>query len=114
MNDAEYVREAVELAKGWDIAPSADRSTEYVVILVGDDVDDWFLDRLPQHILDALAAQLVRQVDAIDDPVILMINPGITNICEPDGSVSSDGPDRTLNTIKAVVDSKVVAKKGTK
>ena len=67
-----------------------------------------------QFMLDALAAQLVRQVDATDYGIIFNTD----NECKtavwgsrgytPYVISSSFGPDRTLNTIKAIVDSGVL------
>lgn len=75
--------------------------------------------------LDALAAQLVRQVDATKDRMVLIVE-GRTSITGKENNVSDDyhsgdelyyshfpggwaeGPDRTQNTINAILDSKVL------
>ena len=76
-----------------------------------------------QIILDYLAAQLVRQVDALEDLHVSIIPAGSEVWLqvwahEPTGSVkrreavrcigSATGDDRTMNTIKAIVDSGVL------
>ena len=90
MNEQDYIKAAVELADGWTYH-DGDCSHE--------ETERWFIGcKLPQVWLDALAAQLVRQVDAIDGEKIHndFIQIGV-------------GPkDRTMNTIKAIVDSKVL------
>ena len=78
----DVIRKAVELADGFwwkeDCVHVLDTPMHYRA------------DALPQTILDALAAQLTRQVDELDDYWV----------CAED--------DRTMNTIKAIVDSKVL------
>ena len=62
--------------------------------------------------LDALAAQLVRQVDALDTPDTVEITHN--KVWVGYRSKSSEtwrywkGPDRTMNTIKAIVESEVL------
>ncbi len=94
MNDQEYICKAVELAEGWEIAPKIN-----AVIA-----------------LDALAAQLVRQVDkALKDWRCLELFEGHTAVrkFEPLSETGKDlaacyGEGRTMNTIKAIVDSGVL------
>ena len=72
MTDEEYIRAAVEYAKGW---------SAYIPGISGSaNPEPQPLDE--QAVLDALAAQLVRQI--VRD--------------------TQYGPDRTMNTIKACVD----------
>lgn len=94
MNNDDYIRKAVELADGWyithiydgeDIVAWTDR--QYPPSFVLQSMDRWGLD--------ALAAQLVRQVDALEGY-------WVKNIC------CISGDDRTLNTIKAIVNSGVL------
>ena len=108
MTDEEYIRKAVELADGWsgDSIPALNLKLRW--------------DHPQQALyLDALAAQLVRQVDALGDIVSVDIRgqsggpevivwdfrPGRSRI-----GVNHKGPDRTMNTIKAIVDSGVLTK----
>jgi hypothetical protein len=76
------------------------------------------LERIPQYLLDALAAQLVRQVDAYCGGSRLRVEvyddrSAITEDVTACGDyirivAEAFGPDRTLNTIKAIVDSGVL------
>ncbi|MDJ0712580.1 MAG: hypothetical protein QNJ14_19515 [Woeseiaceae bacterium] len=116
MKDQDYIREAANLADGWSYG------TKY----------DPFADMLygPQRILctvshhqptlDALAAQLVRQVDSLpaddDGKVQCVVGRGsvlleVDDPSEPFGHRNLawlEGPDRTMNTIKAIVDSGIL------
>ena len=102
MND--YIRKAVGLAREWVMAGS------FVVTPI-EDVDLFHADNLPPMQLDALAAQLVRQVDALG-PLECDITAVTTWIYCPSNDDASHqpiiGPDRTMNTIKAIVDSGVL------
>lgn len=109
-----YIRKAVELADGFGA-----QGVEYVL---RDRFGVALLTTLQsnpiQPFLDALAAQLVRQVDATH--VAGHVNPIATYAVhvKPQSSkihgyslsyvAVSDDNDRTLNTIKAIVDSKVL------
>jgi len=96
VNGSDYVKKAVELADGWR--------------LDGNGV--WPPRPLPgapfqeatkvQVTLDALAAQLVRQVDA----TVYSCQVG-RGMAQCYNSIQQ-GPDRTMNTIKAIVDSGVL------
>lgn len=91
-----YIKCAVELADGWsphggwgDTALNCDSAN--------------------QRALDALAAQLVRQVDALSEPTPdVIIHNGMTHIGWLHDAKQSHGSDRTMNTIKAIVDSGVL------
>lgn len=107
MNDT--IRKAIELADGVYL-------DEYSHLIgMGSAV---FIDDLQQYHLDSLAAQLVRQVDALDRIHVSTIPAGseIWERVEADDGGwdgvqnlgSAQGPDRTLNTIKAIVDSGVL------
>ena len=109
MNIQAYVRTAVELANEW--------------AMFADDIDSpyclWKSDPHAQECIDALAAQLVRQVDAIQyddgfDPYSVLIFKLVSEVREIidqcDHVVAkSEGDDRTMNTIKAIVDSGVLS-----
>ena len=111
MDDSQYIFKAVELADAfvpigpeqWSITGADNFSIAQSSITDGP--EKWFLD--------ALAAQLVRQVDALGANV--RVSKDKTTIFP---SVKADpywqnitklkGPDRTMNTIKAIVDSGVL------
>ena len=111
----DYIRKAVELADGWALERDSDDEPFY---LYQAGKADWYfdegpmwLDSLPQIFLDALAAQLVRQVDAL--PIQLFESGGVGQALVWKSNHLMDkievrGDDRTLNTIKAIVDSGVL------
>ncbi len=103
MTDSDYIRAAVELAEGWTAEPSricVNNAVFYIDLADG------------QWVIDALAAQLVRQVDAA--PKIHFESGGVGQVnvwreSEPwNRRTHAEGPDRTMNTIKAIVDSGVL------
>ena len=101
MTDEEYIRKAVEFI----------------------DAGQYPRDHHNQE-LDVLAAQLVREVDALPDTgpskddgeIVVWIEKGATDIIERSTVgvnwckelLSVRGPNRTMNTIKAIVDSGVL------
>ena len=114
MNDGEYIRKAVELV-GW---LESDEEGEYLQIPA--QPFSAYLDEIrapcEQYLLDALAAQLVRQVDALIG-IDIDVHKGFSSITTDQGKYSTghwveigeaQGEDRTMNTIKAIVDSKVL------
>jgi hypothetical protein len=105
MNDQDYIRKAVELADGWWFYSDG---TYRVDFLVG----TFTLSDIPQGHQDALAAQLVRQVDAAKYQMIIYSGSQseIYDVYEQDKGRAS-GPDTTMNTIKAIVDSNILHKK---
>jgi len=119
LNDQDYIRKAVELADGWRLS-----NDKEPLIYLDDGTSDGisFMSwSYPQFMLDALAAQLVRQVDAlpgnedITRQCILGIWAESTSVIDLKGYphnetlIESDDTDRTMNTIKAVVDSGVLS-----
>lgn len=108
----DYIRKAVELV-GW-----LDEDDEGEYLQIPQAPTSAYLDEIlapcEQYLLDALAAQLVRQVDALrtsDHELEFWQRKGIAWI-ENHGDVPisrEDGPDRTMNTIKAIVDSGVLS-----
>ena len=105
MNDNAYIKKAVELADGWEYGSIYEPPFAAFDI----PIDEW-----EQWKLDALAAQLVRQVDATDRysffshrdcATVTEYVDGYPN--EKGGAIKRD--DRTMNTIKAIVDSEVLA-----
>jgi len=111
-----YIKAAVELADGfgyddckihdWDYVRLPDDSTA-----MHDLGGPWF--RTTYHpALDALAAQLVRQVDALDRFSIIIYEEEtlIGDVMRIENIARGYSPDdRTMNTIKAIVDSGVLA-----
>ena len=112
---SDYIRKAVELADGWRLGVELLQTPSGNVVLLD--------DAIPQVYLDALAAQLVRQVDEVSPHYNIFHIKWTNGKQDPrtelhglPGPVSSftkllkrvDGPDRTMNTIKAIVDSKVL------
>ena len=101
MSDRDLIRKAVELADGWFMQSNG----------------SVFCPAVPEKcyplsgtgpMADLLAAQLVRQVDAalprygvcvFDDETVVECRPA--HVCV-------SGPHRTMNTIKAIVDSEVL------
>ena len=104
MNDQDYFKEGVELADGWVTYKDADYflGANYFACHAYDDA--------PQPVLDALAAQLVRQIPKPYGIWQYPIGVSISSMDLEDGRELSkvEGPDRTMNTIKAIVDSKVL------
>ena len=103
MND--LIQKAVELADGWYWGANdlVDPPPELRPIGPVDDT-------MPQIYLDALAAQLVRQVEATDNYDVEVRGYYATdNPLEAEDIVTDvRSPDRTLDTIKAIVDSGVL------
>lgn len=117
MTDEEYFEEGVNLADGWSI----EVLDQTIGIVVNDATLDelWTHDKWLQTTIDALAAQLVRQVDALEDNEY-HVDVGREEVwvgtCDSyDGiqtikKVTASDSDRTMNTIKAIVDSGVLKK----
>ena len=116
MTDEEYIRKGVMLADGWEITLD-DEHTEgpWVEIPgVGRHGNDYHSRWT--WVRDLLAAQLVRQTDHPSIQYVLSAHDGSTVIYKHNergerfweklAEASCD--DRTLNTIKAIVDSKVL------
>ncbi len=106
MNNQDYVHKAVKLADGWQLT----NDEEYVIPPYGGYCPS--IMNFERLFFDALAAQLMRQVDALG---------GIDFDCHVGrvylrtwrgfhrNEVEAVGPDRTMNTIKAIVDSDVLS-----
>ena len=99
--DEEIIRKAVELAEGFS------NGRGFVIYRsrpMGCPVDN-------QEMLDALAAQLVRQVDAHESAWIDISSNGCCRIFCGDGDkemATQLGPDRTMNTLRVIVESGVL------
>jgi len=125
MTDEEYIRKAVELADGWNMHPNG-KGFVREFDDSGFNFMSFYFD--PEYKIeldfakDALAAQLVRQVDgtlADDGEYRLNVWTDIdsTEILDNHHTGSfggyktislQRGSNRTMNTIKAIVDSKVL------
>lgn len=96
MNDTDYIRKAVELVDierhPWDYYKMKDIDPPH-----------------EQFMVDALAAQLVRQVDATGDMWLEIASNGAVRAWNDCSEIClSFADDRTMNTIKAIVDSGVL------
>lgn len=112
MNDQKYIRKAVELAKGWILETSWHYPPD---VRFGDLA--FRLNpssRYYQLMLDALAAQLVRQVEDKGWNVLVQYcNVSVSKWGEPPAiDADYETNDRTMNTIKAIVDSGVLRGRG--
>lgn len=108
MTDEEYIRKAVELADGWRVSYHANGE----VCTISNQDKLWQIGWC-QSQLDALAAQLVRQVDSSPYRIESDLNGECwiwDSLDSTDGYPleTAEGPDRTMNTIKAIVDSGVL------
>ena len=97
MTDNKYIREAVELADGWEWKHSIQGTVVRWNIDNSLQMMQWPEDNLPIWIKDALAAQLVRQY--------LHVIASQSNL---DGHPVFETDGDSMNTIKVVVDSKVL------
>ena len=93
--DEEYIRKAVELADNWLVFKPGQVTTlnGLVLDLVDPDIE----------MLDALAAQLVRQVDGDLHSVCVRTDHSVVERWEygkPIMESYAEGSDRTMNTIK--------------
>ena len=105
-----YIRKAVELADGWRYHHDTFWGPLHINWNEGDELPD----ELKTLMFDALAAQLVRQLDA-SNSCSLFVHPPVYNspgyariLGIGELSVRQEGNDRTMNTIKAIVDSEVL------
>lgn len=97
------IKKAVSLADGWDLTEgqltAPDGSWTYVQV-----------SQIPQHYLDALAAQLTRQVDAAGAYITTYIGrTDVHSTVTQDQLASVRGDDRAMNTINAIVESGVLS-----
>lgn len=108
MNDQDYIREAAELADGWSIVLQM-----WGWDVVGPDPLAAYesCEPIPQPITDALAAQLVRQVDEMAETFFYFSPTGAafvyTSLEDKPAGASRD-LDRSMNTIRCIVDSGVL------
>lgn len=106
MTDEEYIRKAVEVADGWQYCDKGQYENQ----------DGLLFDFDMQVFLDALAAQLVRQVDALNTGHTVCVDRDGVDVEIDNGGLLPklllriSGPDRTMNAIKAIVRSGVLSK----
>ena len=117
----DYIREAVELAEGWTLRGNdldvKRRSTGIMYNSYGFD-----FDTIGQFEIDALALQLARQVDALEGVELTQdrsksevydfrTKSGLDYYAERTPVLhDEEEPNRAMNIIRAVVDSKVLTK----
>ena len=108
MTDEEYIRKAVELADGWEWCDGGFEDDNIIESLSG---YRGSIIATPE-LKDALAAQLVRQVDALETHRVESHAASVmvyeTHYPVNHAIAVRHGPDRTMNTIKAIVDSGVL------
>jgi len=106
---SDVIRKAVELADGFDLTENqlTFPSGHYFTVTSDDTILLWMRA--------AIAEQLVRQVDAITDTFVCLdveVELGITTLWKHDEAGYPEelrlvtGPDRTMNTINAIIDSR--------
>lgn len=107
MIDQDYICKAVELTDGWTLY---DKERLVVTIIQEDKGTDWVMNLRHQPGLDALAAQLVRQVDELSGYWVTTRPDRTRVMAELISGIfgEAEGPDRTMNTIKVIVDSKIL------
>lgn len=119
MSNQVCIRQAVELA---DYFGLSDRGYDGTWIEFPDNTERLFQTHngvivvshpyLERYWLDALAAQLVRQVDALDTPDTVEVTHNTVWVGYRSKNNESwkktTGSDRTMNTIKAIVKSRVL------
>ncbi len=129
MTDQDYIRKAVELADGWEIDNQEDGDAEYDYLSQAGNMewhfneDPMWVNDIPEIFIDALAAQLVRQVDSVAGYDLvsyteraeiesdLQRSPDGKTICRSWRVVAqSINQGRTMNTLKAIIDSGVLNK----
>lgn len=104
MNNQDYIRAGVELADGFQLADEG----VFFSLPYGGFVPP--VKNCPQQYLDALAAQLVRQVDTVAgiEFDVTSRSSSMWSPVEDEFGNCKIGDDRTMNTIKAIVNSRVL------
>ena len=109
MSDQDYIRKAVELAEGWHLNELREGYSQLMQPPKHPYLFD--IEDICQPYLDALAAQLVRQVDAACGYAVVVKAASTTILGANDPPIfkhATYANDRTMNTIKAIVDSGVL------
>lgn len=106
---ADYIRKAVEIADGWEITWEKMIPSDFTHVTMPAGVTFYLEDKArPQWAIDALAAQLVRQAESAGYMVTVY---GAYVCIEGKGTefdFKGEKGCRTINTIKAIVDSGVL------
>ena len=111
----DLLRKAVELADGWRLSERGHIIYPSWHSHIGYSLEE----TVPEWVLDALAAQLVRQIDSLSHKMGITVwmdsqRSVVATIVHPRGIGSQhflgvgEGDDRTMNTIKAIVESGVL------
>ena len=111
MIDQDYIRKAIELADGW-AAKNHHKHTDEEIIVYSEYGYWCFVETAQTVLLDALAAQLVRQVDAAGGYAVIVHAASTSIVGANDPPIFKHvtyANDRTMNTIKAIVDSGVLS-----
>ena len=116
MDSQDYIKEGIELADGWQGKTLYDDGETMTSLVIEDRYygipSD--LKLLPKLFKAALAAQITEQVDALGDDVCMEISSTggmrISRVMDMKELAIEIGPDRQMNSIKAIVDSKVLVK----
>ncbi len=107
MSDQDYIRKAIGLADHFDF-----ENDELIITPVGTASMDYVCEY--HSFTDLLAAQLVRQVDALDTPDTVEVTHNKVWVGyrskNNESWRSTKGPDRAMNTIRAIVDSGILRK----
>lgn len=107
-SDSDVIREAVELADGWSCQPDMHGDGVFIESVSGYKSTSYARD----EITDALAAQLVRQIEKTD--FVVHQYERHTEVLHHRGTMDyrlvreCHGDDRTMNTIRAIVESGVL------
>lgn len=111
--EQDYIREGVELADGWDCEIHGSQISSYIRSSEG-----YCGTTASRELLDALAAQLVRQVvelpskfrgDTQIEGAHMIIHPGLsTYISLPNRWHAKEGTNTAMNTICAIIDAEVL------
>lgn len=110
MNDLDYIRKGIELADDWEITLDDEQTKGPWVIIKTKAMYLEYHSRWP-WVRDLLAAQLIRQVDALGFLDFDVDGGGVTISCPSNPEFTPIrlwGDDRTMNTIKCIVDSEVL------
>ena len=112
MTDEEIIRRGVELADGWYVSDGqlyhefGPSQYEFIATVLSDP---------DQYLLDGLAAQLTRQVDALGDYHFVSESYGRAAVIQykngnfiPRVVAEVEDKDRTMNTLRAIVESGVL------
>ena len=101
MKDEDYIKKGVELADGWSLWSNGISLPNGNLRLFIDPIIGTM--KLEQYWLDALVAQLKRQVDSVDGNSVAEYKRS-TQVFFEFVFIKRKGNNRTMNTLKAIVD----------